>query len=50
MRAGGATRLAELGTPSKVIRAFGRWSSEAWELYICIHPSLLHALLHHRHD
>ena len=48
MRAGGATYLATLGTSSKVIRAIGRWSSEAWELYIRLHPTLLHALLHHR--
>ena len=47
MRAGGATHLAILGTSSKVIRALGRWSSEAWELYIRLHPTLLHALLHH---
>ena len=49
MRAGGATHLALLlGTSSKVIRAIGRWSSDAWELYICVHPTLLQALLHHR--
>ena len=46
MRAGGATHLAKLGTPSKVIRAVGRWSSDAWEIYIRMHPTLLHALLH----
>ena len=48
MRAGGATHLALLGTSSKVIRAVGRWTSKAWELYIRVHPTLLHALLHHR--
>jgi hypothetical protein len=48
MRAGGATYLAQLGTPSKIIRAFGRWSSDAWEVYIRIHPSLLQALFHNR--
>ena len=47
MRAGGATHLAQLGTPAPVIRALGRWSSDAWELYIRVHPTLLQALLHH---
>src|ERR1700678_99965 len=46
MRAGCATHLAKLGPPSKVIRAVGRWSSDAWEIYIRMHPTLLHALLH----
>jgi hypothetical protein len=47
MRAGGATHLATLGTPSQLIRALGRWSSDAWEIYIRVHPALLQALLHH---
>ena len=38
MRAGGASHLATLGTPPEVIlRALGRWSSKAWEVYIRIH-------------
>ena len=47
MRAGGATYLATLQTPPELIRAVGRWTSEAWEVYIRVHPTLLHALLHH---
>jgi hypothetical protein len=47
MRAGGATHLAILRTPPELIRAVGRWTSEAWEVYIRVHPTLLHALLHH---
>ena len=31
MRAGGATALAEAGTPSDLIRGAGRWSSNAFE-------------------
>ena len=46
LRSGGATHLAQLQTPDHVIRAIGRWSSDAWELYIRVHPTLLHALLH----
>ena len=46
MRAGGATHLATLHTPPDIIRALGRWTSEAWEVYICVHPALLHSLLH----
>ena len=48
MRAGGATYLAQLGTSSSVIRAMGRWASDAWELYIRMHPTLLRALLQQR--
>ena len=48
MRAGGATHLAMLGVSSKIIRAMGRWSSKAWEIYIRLHPTLLQALLRHR--
>ena len=49
MRAGGATHLALIGASSKIIRGIGRWTSKAWELYIRVHPTLLHALLHHHH-
>ena len=48
MRAGRATYLAELGSSSQVIRGIGRWSSDAWEIYIRVHPALLQALLRHR--
>ena len=47
MRAGGATHLAMLHTPPDIIHALGQWTSEAWEVYIRIHPALLHSLLHH---
>jgi hypothetical protein len=46
LRSGGATLLAMQGTPAPVIRAMGRWSSDAWEVYIRTHPSVLQALLH----
>jgi hypothetical protein len=46
LRAGGATFLATIRTPPDLIRAIGRWSSKAWEVYIRVHPTLLHALLH----
>jgi hypothetical protein len=48
IRAGGATHLAQLGTSAQIIRAMGRWSSDAWEIYIRVHPVLLQALLHCR--
>ena len=48
MRAGGATHLAKLGVSSQVIRAMGRWYSEAWELYIRVHPAILQELLPRR--
>jgi hypothetical protein len=48
MRAGGATHLAKIHTPPEIIRGMGRWSSDAWEIYIRIHPTLLQALLHSR--
>jgi hypothetical protein len=45
MRAGGATALAELGTPGDLIQAIGRWKTESFRIYIRKHPVLLHALL-----
>jgi len=45
MRAGGATLLAELGTPPHLIQATGRWKSESFRIYIRKHPVLLNALL-----
>lgn len=47
MHAGGATHLTTLHTPPELIHTIGRWSSEAWELYTHVHPTLLHALLFH---
>jgi hypothetical protein len=43
MRAGGATLLAKHGVPFDVIQALGRWSSDAFRIYIRTHPALLHA-------
>ena len=41
MRAGGATFLAEKGTPPSLIQACGRWSSDAFLIYIHKNPALL---------
>ena len=41
MHAGGATFLAELGTPPSLIQARGRWSSDAFLIYIRKNPALL---------
>lgn len=41
MRAGGATALATLQVPPHIIQSLGRWSSEAWKIYIRRHPLLL---------
>ena len=45
-RAGGATHLASIGTPTEIIRNLGRWKSCAWELYIRAHPQMLSHALH----
>ncbi|OJT12052.1 hypothetical protein TRAPUB_11404 [Trametes pubescens] len=45
MRAGGATSLAAAGVSPTTIQALGRWSSEAWLVYIRKHPALLSAML-----
>ena len=45
MRAGGATSLAENGTPPHLIQAIGRWASKAFQIYIRKNPVLLQALL-----
>ena len=50
-RAGGATFYASLGLSESVIMALGRWSSEAWKIYIrdnpCVRAALQLATLHH---
>ena len=46
MRSGGATALACKGTPPHLIQATGRWSSEAFQIYIRAHPTLLAGLVH----
>jgi hypothetical protein len=43
----GATALAEAGIPPHIIQAIGRWSSKAFQIYICHHPTLLALLLCH---
>ena len=45
MRAGGATSLAEHTVSPTLIQAMGRWSSEAFKIYVRKHPVLLHALI-----
>ena len=44
LRAGGATFLAGLGVDAATIKRLGRWSSDAWEIYIRDHPSVNAAL------
>ena len=46
LRAGGATALAEAGIPPHIIQAIGRWSSDAFQIYIRRHPVFLAALLY----
>ena len=46
LRAGGATALAEAGIPAHMIQAIGRWSSDAFQIYIRRHPVLLASLLY----
>ena len=46
MRAGGATTLAEHGIAPSIIQATGRWSSEAFLIYIRKHPALIQGLLY----
>jgi hypothetical protein len=43
-RAGGATFYAALGLSESVIMALGRWSSEAWKIYIRDNPCVRAAL------
>ena len=43
-RAGGATFFASLGLSETVIMALGRWSSEAWKIYIRDNPCVRAAL------
>jgi hypothetical protein len=45
MRAGGATSLAENGTPPSLIQSIGRWASTAFQIYVRKNPVLIHALL-----
>jgi len=43
---GGATALALAGTPDDHIQAHGRWSSNAYHVYIRKHPIMLQSLLY----
>jgi hypothetical protein len=45
LRTGGATMLADLGISPHIIQAAGRWSSEAFRIYIRKNPFLLHNLI-----
>jgi len=45
LRAGGATLLAEMGAPPSIIQAAGRWSSEAFRIYVRKNPVLIQAML-----
>ena len=46
MRAGGATSLAEHGVPPSIIQPLGRWSSQAFLIYIRKSPALIQAMLY----
>ena len=48
MHAGGATSLAENGVAPSIIQAIGRWSSDAFLIYIRKNPVLVQALLFSR--
>jgi hypothetical protein len=45
LRAGGATMLADLGVSPHIIQAAGRWSSEAFRIYVRKNPFLLQSLI-----
>ena len=45
LRSGGATSLAEAGADLDTIQAAGRWSSEAFRIYIRKNPVVIHAIL-----
>ena len=40
LRAGGATYFASLGLSEDIIQALGRWSSQAWKVYIHDNPTV----------
>ncbi|EPQ55313.1 hypothetical protein GLOTRDRAFT_106024 [Gloeophyllum trabeum ATCC 11539] len=45
MRCGGTTFLAMTGVTPENIRRMGRWSSNAWEIYVRKHPVILQAFV-----
>ncbi|THH16009.1 hypothetical protein EUX98_g9370 [Antrodiella citrinella] len=48
LRSGGATHFAIIGWPDDRIQALGRWSSDAFKIYIRKNPVVLQALLNNR--
>ena len=51
LRAGGATTLAEMGSPPSLIQAIGRWTSESFRIYVRKNPVIIQAMLFARqHD
>ena len=50
MQAGGATSLAEMGSPPSLIQAIGQWSSESFHIYIQKNPVLIQAMLWAQHN
>ncbi|THH15404.1 hypothetical protein EUX98_g9472 [Antrodiella citrinella] len=48
LRSGGATHFAIAGWPDDRIQALGRWSSDAFKIYIRKNPVVLQALLNNR--
>ena len=45
MRAGGATKMAEEGAAPLTIQSAGRWSSDAFKIYIRKNPAILHGMM-----
>jgi hypothetical protein len=45
LRSGGATLYALIGTPERLIKRLGRWSSSAWEDYVRTHSDVAVAVL-----
>ena len=45
LRSGSATSLAETGADLATIQAIGRWSSDAFRIYIRKNPVVIHAIL-----
>lgn len=40
-RAGGATYLASIGVREEDIKRMGRWTSDAWQIYVREHPTII---------
>lgn len=50
LRAGGATSLAEMGSPPSLIQAIGRWTSESFRIYMQKNPILIQGMLFARRN